>query len=176
MVYRNKQDMENFCENGKLEHKNGYDVCRAVDERDGLRYDLTLLRPSAQTSGHYHLGAEPELYEVQSGQALFLIQSHNVQETYLIEAKEKEKVIIVPGFSMRTINPATENELIISNWVANKVKNDYNAFKNLQEPIKLKPKPLPAELENLDFLKNPKKYSHLLTIENLYERVQVYPA
>jgi len=163
--------MENFCENGKLEHKDGYDVCRGVDERRGLRYDLTLLHPSAQTSGHYHLGNEPELYEVQSGEALFLTQSPGAKETYLIQAKEKEKVVFPPGYSMRTINPSAENELIISNWVANKVKNDYNAFTSIQEPIKLKPKELPGELENLDFLKNPKKYSHLLTIENLYERI-----
>ena len=171
MVYRNKQDMENFCKNGKLEHKNGYDVCRAVDERDGLRYDLTLLHPYAQTSGHYHLGAEPELYEVQSGQALFLTQDREAKKTYIIEAEEKEKVVFPPGYSMRTINPSNEKELAISNWIDNKVKNDYNAFKNLQEPIKLKPKKLPKELESLDFLKNPKKYSHLLTIENLYERI-----
>lgn len=162
--------MENFCENGKLEKKNGYDVCRGVGQKGELRYDLTLLYPSAQTSGHYHFGNEPELYEVQSGQASFLIQSRDVQETYLIVAKEKEKIVVVPGFSMRTINSSVSDNLIISNWVNDKVKNDYNAFKNLQEPIKLKPKKLPKELEDLDFLINPEKYKDILTIENLYDR------
>ena len=176
MVYRNKQDMENFCKNGKLEHKNGYDVCRAVDERGELRYDLTLLYPNKQTAGHYHTSGFPELFEVLSGNALFLTQNSDAKKTYLINAKEKEKIVILPEFSIRTINPSKDEELMISNWISDKTTNDYNAFKNLQEPIKLKPKPLPAELENLDFLKNPKKYSHLLTIENLYERVQVYPA
>lgn len=163
--------MENFCTSGKLEHKEGYDVCRSVDERGELRYDLTKIFPEQFTYGHYHFNNEPELCEVQSGQALFLIQSRDARKTYLVEAGEKEKVIIVPGFSMRTINPSTKINLIISNWVNNNVHNDYNAFKTIPEPIKLKPKPLPAELENLDFLINPSKYSNLLTINNLYEKI-----
>lgn len=161
--------MENFCKKGKIEHKSGYDVCRGEDRRGKLRYDLTRIFPKRQTSGHYHLSDEPELYEVQSGQALFLIQSRNVQKTYLIEAKEKENVVIAPGFSMRTINPSSGNNLIISNWINDKVQNDYNAFQTIQEPIKLKPKKLPKELENLDFLNNPEKYKDVLKIENLYE-------
>ncbi|MBU1159999.1 hypothetical protein KKD04_02360 [Patescibacteria group bacterium] len=163
--------MENFCTIGKLEHKEGYDVCRNVDERGELRYDLTKIFPKQFTAGHYHLGDEPELYEVQSGQALFLIQSRDAEETYLIDTREKEKVIIAPGFSMRTINPSAKINLIISNWVNNNVHNDYNAFKAIPEPIKLKPKSLPAELENLDFLINPSKYSNLLTVNNLYEKI-----
>lgn len=163
--------MENFCENGKLEKKNGYDVCRNIKWRGDLRYDLTLLYPGKQTAGHYHFNNEPELYEVQSGQASFLIQSRDAQETYLIEAKEKEKIVVVPGFSMKTINSSASDNLIISNWVNDKIRNDYNAFKNLQEPIKLKPKKIPKELEDLDFLINPEKYKNFLTIKNLYERI-----
>lgn len=169
--------MENFCKTGKLEHKNGYDVCRGEGERGELRYDLTEILPGNQTSGHYHLDNEPELYEVRSGQAMFLTQSRDMQKTYLIEAKEGEKVIIPPDFSMRTINPSAENKLIISNWINNRVKNDYNAFKNPQEsrragqePIKLTPKELPKELENLDFLSHPEKYKDILTIEKLYQK------
>lgn len=163
--------MENFCKRGKLEHKNGYDVCRAEDARGELRYDLTKIFPGNQTLGHYHFGNESELYDVQSGQAMFLTQSRDGQKTYLIEAKAKEKVVILPDFSMRTINPSVENELIISNWVDDKVKNDYNAFATMRETIKLKPKPFPKELENMEFLSNPEKYKNILTIENLYERI-----
>lgn len=167
--------MENFCGKGKLEHKDGYDVCRGVEWRVSpageLRYDLTLLYPGRQTAGHYHTSDFPELYEVLSGNALFLTQSRDAQKTYLISAKEKEKIVILPGFSMRTINPSNEKELIISNWVDNKVKNDYNAFKNLQEPIKLKPKKIPEEIKNLEFLSNPEKYKKILTIKNYYKRI-----
>ncbi len=162
--------MENFCQKGKIEHKEGYDVCRGEDRRGELRYDLTRIFPGNQTFGHYHFGNEPELYEVLSGQALFLIQSAATKEAYLIEAKEKEKIIIPPGFSMTTINPSPDNELIVSNWVDDKVKNNYEAFKTMPEPIKLKPKKLPPELVSLEFLSNPEKYSEVLTIENLYAR------
>ena len=162
--------MENFCERGKLEKKGEYDVCRGVDAKNGLRYDLTLLYPSAQTAGHYHAGPEPEVYEVMSGEANFLMQDRKAEKTYLVEAQEKDKVVFPPNYSMRTINPSKEKELIISNWVSEKVKNDYIAFKNIGDPIKLKPKKLPIELENFDFLNNPGKYEKILTIENLYDK------
>ncbi len=163
--------MENFCERGKLEKKDGYDVCRGVKWQGDLRYDLTLLYPGKQTAGHYHTSGFPELYEVLSGNALFLTQSSGTQKTYSISAKEKEKVVILPEFSIRTVNPSKDKELMISNWISCKTTNDYNAFKNMQEPIKLKPKKLPRELENLDFLIHPEKYKDILTIENLYEKI-----
>lgn len=163
--------MENFCKIGKIEYKEGYDVCRGVKWQGDLRYDLTLLYPGAQTAGHYHTSGFPELFEVLSNNALFLTQGRDSQETYLINAKEKEKVVILSEFSIRTINPSKDKELIISNWISDKTKNDYNAFKNVPEPIKLKPKPLPKELENLEFLSKPEKYKEFLTIENLYEKI-----
>ena len=164
--------MENFCEKGKLEKKGSYDVCRGVEQRDGLRYDLTLLHPSSQTAGHYHAPKLPELFGVLSGNASFLTQSSDAKQTYLISAEENDKIIILPDFSIRTINPSGEKELVIFNWISNKAQNDYNAFLSRsagQNPIKLKPKKLPAELENLDFLNNPEKYGNILTIENLYD-------
>lgn len=160
--------MENFCQIGKLEKKDGYDVCRDIKRQGNLRYDLTKLLPGCHTLGHYHLPRLPELFEVLSGRAVFLIQRN--EETYVIEAEEKEKIIVLPDFSIRTINPSNTRDLIVSNWIDDKVKNIYNTFKKIPEPIKLKPKPLPKELENLDFLINPEKYKNLLTIENLYAR------
>lgn len=163
--------MENFCEIGRHEIKNGYEVCRGVDQRGELRYDLTLLYPSSQTAGHYHEPKLPELFGVLSGNALFLTQDPEAKQTYLISAKENDKAIILPDFSIRTINPSKEKELLVFNWISDKAKNDYDAFTNIGEPIKLKPKKLPAELENLEFLTNPEKYANFLTIENLYEKV-----
>jgi len=160
--------MENFCQIGKLEKKDGYDVCRDIKRQGNLRYDLTKLLPDCHTLGHYHLPQLPELFEVLSGRAVFLIQRN--EETYAIEAEEKEKIIVLPDFSIRTINPSNTRDLIVSNWIDDKVKNIYNAFKKIPEPIKLKPKPLPKELENLEFLTQPEKYKNLLTIENLYAR------
>ena len=164
--------MENFCQIGKLEHKEGYDVCRNVKRQGDLRYDLTRIFPGCQTAGHYHFDNEPELYEMISGEARFLTHNRDASQTYIIEAKEKDKIIFPPGFSMRTINPSKDKELVVSNWISDKTKNDYNAFKNLQEPVKLKPKQLPKELENLEFLTQPEKYKEFLTIEKLYNIIK----
>jgi len=163
--------MENFCQKGKIEYKKGYEVCRGEDQRGELRHDLTRLFPGRQTLGHCHFGNEPELYEVISGEAKFLTQNRDASQTYIIEAKEKDKIVFPPGFSMRTINPSQDNELIVSNWIDDKTKNDYNAFKNIPEPIKLKSRKFPPELENLEFLINPEKYKNILTIKNLYEKI-----
>lgn len=189
--------MENFCEKGKLEIKNGYEVCRGEKWRGELRYDLTKLQPLFRTFGHYHDKGQTELFEVISGQALFFMQSYkehpdSIEEACLAEAKEGEKIIVPPNFSITSINPNKDKELIISNWINIHVKNEYEFFeklggtcyliigdeikknenyKTVPKLIKLRPKKLPKELENLDFLNNPEKYSHLLTIENLYERI-----
>jgi oxalate decarboxylase/phosphoglucose isomerase-like protein (cupin superfamily) len=162
--------MENFCKIGKIEKKDGYDVCRDVKRKNGLRYDLTLIYPQKQTAGHYHFGDEPELYEVISGEAQFLTQNKNSDETYLINAKEKDKIVFPPGFSVRIINNTDEN-LIVADWINDEVKNDYNAFQNVPEPVKLAPKPLPKELEDLNFLSEPEKYKDILTIKKLYEKI-----
>lgn len=159
--------MENFCKIGKLERKEGYDVCRGEKRQGELRYDLTRLLPGRHTLGHFHTPKFPELFEVLSERAIFLMQKN--EETYAIEAKKNEKVVILPDFGIRTVNPSDKDILIISNWISDKVKNDYNTFKDIQEPIKLKPKKFPKELENLDFLTYPEKYKKFLTIENLYE-------
>ncbi len=165
--------MENFCQKGKLEKKQGYEVCRDIKRRASpageLRYDLTKILPSRHTLGHYHMPNFPELFEVLSGRATFLTQGKG--QTYAIEAKKKEKVIILPKFSIRTINASANSILIISNWIDDRAKNNYNAFKKIQKPIKLKPKKLPAILKNLDFLSNPKKYKKILTIKNLYTKI-----
>ncbi len=163
--------MENFCKIGIIEHKDGYDVCRYVKRQGPLRYDLTLLFPGRQTAGHRHFNNEPEFYEVLSGGAQFLTQNKDGAETYLIEAHENDKIVFPPGFSMKTINPSADKDLLVSNWISDKTKNDYSAFKNVPEPIKLKPKKLPPELENLEFLTDPEKYKDILTIENLFEKI-----
>jgi len=204
--------MENFCKVGKLEEKivnnvSRYDVCRGEKSIEKLRYDLTLIYPERfgeelpRTAGHYHTKGQCELFEVISGKkALFFIQRYEnnpqiIKETYLIEAGEKEKVIIFPNFSITSINPEKNKELLLSNWINIDVKNEYEYFKNLggcylikeinnsiefeknknyekiPELILLKPKKFPAELKNLDFLNNPGKYKKFLTIKNCYRKI-----
>jgi len=218
--------MEKFCQRGVLESKNlsqlspvlcdsnfqedfvVYDVCRGENQKEGLRYDLTRIHPRllngelAKTFGHYHLNNEPELYEVLSGEALFFIQRYGknpliIEEAFLIEGREREKIIIPPHFSMTTINKNSTRDLIAGNWVSAAIKNEYGSFqktrgaayyivlkengeiiteknKNYQqvpELVKLRPKALAPELNNLEFLLTPEKYANFLTIDNLYLRL-----
>jgi len=203
--------MEKFCKLGKLEEKtvsgiSRYDVCRGEKSAGKLRYDLTRIYPEKfgeelpRTAGHYHTKGQCELFEVMSGRALFFTQRCGdnpkiIKEAYIIEAEEKEKVIILPNFSITSINPEKNRELLLSNWINIDVENEYEDFKNLggcylikeiggriefeknknyekiPELILLRPGKFPAELENLDFLKNPDKYKNILTIENCYRKI-----
>lgn len=183
-----------------------YEVCRGEKETEFLRYDLTLIHPHLlnqelpKTFGHYHLKNEPELYEVVEGKALFLLQSFRknplfIEEVYLIEAHKGEQVVVLPNFGMVSFNPLNR-KIILGNWVAKTVINDYQLFKKTkgacyyllkkgkdwelirnslyqQVPpvVFLKPKPLPQELINLDFLLNPSKFQFALTFDQLYYRI-----
>ena len=202
-----------ICKKGKLEKKfldNGfrYDVCRGEKREKNLRYDFTLIYPAPakpelpRTFGHYHSKGQAELFEVLSGKALFFIQRYKknpkiIEEAYLIEAGKKDKVVILPDFSVTSINSEKRKKLLLLNWINNAVKNEYENFKKLggncyriirnekeeiisekninykkiPKLIKLKPKKLPKELENLDFLNNPEKYKKILNIENCYKKI-----
>jgi oxalate decarboxylase/phosphoglucose isomerase-like protein (cupin superfamily) len=211
--------MENFCRIGKLERKSvdgisEYDVCRGEKQKGNLRYDLTLIYPKRlgrpacagrelpRTFGHYHAKGQVELFEIISGRTLFFMQRYEnnpriIKEAYLVEADEKEKVIILPDFSVTSMNPQKKKISLTSNWINIKVKNDYKFFENLKgncyyivedknknitfkkngkyqkipKLILLKPKKLSAELRNLDFLNNPKKYKKFLTVKNCYKKI-----
>ena len=79
----------------------------------------------------------PEVYEVLSGRAWWLVQlpqKNNpkaIEEIYLAEAWEGEKVLIPPDFGFASINP-DGRELIMANWVSSEFENDYEIFKNLR--------------------------------------------
>jgi glucose-6-phosphate isomerase, archaeal len=114
----------------------------------GLEYDLTVVMPGTfklssgiseyyRTAGHYHQlsktgQALPEVYEVLSGRAQWLIQryendSANLSQVYLIEAGPGEKVLIPPHFGHITIN-AESSVLVISNIISKEAGHDYAPF------------------------------------------------
>ena len=115
-------------------------------ERAGLRYDVTVLVPGqigtepVKTAGHYHPPQKgtpftyPEIYEVLSGTAHYLLQRKNeqeegrIEEVLLIEAHPGDKVLIPPGFGHITINPTSEY-LAMSNWVAAEFSSDYGPIR-----------------------------------------------
>ncbi len=120
-----------------------------------------------------------------------------IEEAYLIEAGAGDKFVILPDFGFTNINQDKSKNLLFSNWVGVKVENQYDFikryngfcyrairddngnitfeknenYKKIPKLVKLKPKDLPKELEDLDFLSNPEKYSEFLTIKNLYEKI-----
>ncbi|MCX6767457.1 MAG: hypothetical protein NTY90_01865 [Candidatus Micrarchaeota archaeon] len=122
-------------------------VARKRDEerirKSGLRFDVTVMLPMLlgkefnKTFGHYHekiRGAEvPELYEVLSGSAHFLLQtrrpgSSEVDEVRLVKAREGDKVIIPPGFGHITVNPSKTKALVTLKAADKGLVTDYHAF------------------------------------------------
>ena len=108
------------------------------------RYDITVIyakkigRELPKTFGHYHLGIPyPEIYEVISGLAWFLIQRPKesnpgvIEEIYMIEAGPGEKIIVPPGFGHISTNPG-KKELILANWVSRDIQYDYESYENMR--------------------------------------------
>jgi glucose-6-phosphate isomerase len=107
-----------------------------------IRYDLTIIPPRqicgefVKTKGHYHPNNEagvgyPEIYEVISGQAHYLLQHRGLQDIVLVPAKEGEVVIIPPGYGHVTINPGT-SRLVMCNLVSAGFKSEYEEFERRQ--------------------------------------------
>ncbi len=109
----------------------------------GLRYDITVIPPNmmgceyVKTAGHYHPkvpGTDityPEIYEVLSGEAEYLMQkpeNDEIKDVILIKAGPGDKVIIPPGYGHFTIN--TSNRILkMANWVARDFDSIYSPIK-----------------------------------------------
>lgn len=103
-----------------------------------LRYDITRIPPLTlcgeyvKTKGHYHppnpSGVDyPEVYEVLSGEAHYLLQDRAVENVVLIFAQEGDKVIIPPGYGHVTIN-ASSRTLLMANLVSSRFSSDYSLY------------------------------------------------
>ncbi|HBT20360.1 MAG TPA: glucose-6-phosphate isomerase [Peptococcaceae bacterium] len=119
-------------------------VYRQGDEQvfreNNIRHDITVLLPGfmgqeyIKTVGHFHPkkpGSEetyPEYYEVLYGEALYLFQKNtpdgDVEETFIVTARQGDKVYIDPGYGHVSINPGTTH-LVMANLVADTFKSDY---------------------------------------------------
>jgi len=115
----------------------------SVIKEYGLRYDITVIPPRmlgyeyVKTAGHYHprvLGTDvtyPEIYEVLSGEAHYLMQkpdNDRIAEVILVKAEQGDKVIIPPGYGHITIN-ASNRVLKMANWVAQDFESTYEPVK-----------------------------------------------
>ncbi len=111
-----------------------------------LRYDITVMVPTMlgqeynKTAGHDHPLVPdtnityPELYQVLSGQVIFLIQdslNDNVRDVYAIKAIKDDKIVIPPNYEHLMIN-TTAKEAKTANWIC----RDFGS--NLYKPFRQK--------------------------------------
>jgi len=123
------------------------DEDRAILAKHGLRFDITVIMPGLigqeynKTVGHYHpvkSGTSctyPEVYEVLSGEATYLLQRPGdqvgrVADAYIVTALAGDKVVIPPGYGHITIN-AKNTPLVMANWVAAEFASVYGEIKEL---------------------------------------------
>lgn len=110
-------------------------------ERHHLRYDITIIPPAVingeytKTKGHYHpknaAGIPyPEVYEVLSGSAYYLLQKRDHTDVILLPAHTGDTVLIPPGYGHVTINPDREN-LIMANLVSTDFESEYGEINAL---------------------------------------------
>jgi len=112
-------------------------------EKHSLRYDITIIPPMVvgdeylKTLGHYHPKAKssfyPELYEVISGKALYLLQKTadesytKVREALAVVAEAGDMVMMPPGYGHITVNIG-DTPLVMSNAVEAKFKSVYQPY------------------------------------------------
>jgi glucose-6-phosphate isomerase len=118
---------------------------REAEKLGNIRYDITrilsldLCGEKNKTFGHVHPKSSsnvewPEIYEVLSGKAHFLLQKSpfgEVEEALLLYAKKGDCVIIPPGFGHVTIN-AGKGDLVLANLVSCRFEADYSLFAKLK--------------------------------------------
>lgn len=119
------------------------------------RYDVTVFRSGRygdeylRTVGHYHPPAAaasttyPEVYEVLSGTALFILQSVDdyqagpdrvrVLDLVLLRAEAGEKAMMLPGYGHWTVN-VTGQPLIVSNWICDGFASHYESARAARGP------------------------------------------
>lgn len=123
------------------------DVARSDEDRRWMasrrvRYDITRIPPGlfcnefVKTKGHYHPASPsgvpyPEVYEVMSGRAHYLLQRPDLSDAALIEADVGTVVLIPPGYGHVTINP-DERELVMANLVSSSFLSDYKPYEALR--------------------------------------------
>src|SRR3989344_1564934 len=129
-----------------------------------------------KTFGHYHPRNKegyffPELYALLEGRAWFLLQKPE-------RSNPKKKDLKLGNWKAEFDNDYQIYEILhgacyyfleSKEGSVDIIKNSH--YEMVPELIKVKPKKLSKELENLEFLTNPEKYLNLLTVENCFEKI-----
>jgi len=120
------------------------DLARSAADRQWLgkhrlRYDLTVIPPRdlcgerIKTKGHYHPKNKagvgfPEIYEILTGRAHYLLQSRTLDDIVLIAAEAGDLVIIPPDYGHITINPSPDQTLSMANIVSTEFESEYAEY------------------------------------------------
>jgi glucose-6-phosphate isomerase len=143
-----------------------------------VRYDITVIYPIPlgqeypKTYGHYHPvppgrnASYPELYQVLSGRANYLIQRRDpeglgLDRAICIEAQQGDVVAMPPGYGHVTINPHP-SPLVMANWVASDFDSVYDDYEELGGACYY-------QLNNGSFIENP-SYGHVPELETVSGR------
>ena len=121
-----------------------YYMYRGLEEKDGLRYDITVI-PAAmlgsefsKTKGHYHIGKYQEVYTVLEGKSMYLLQKKKgehedeIKDVIAIACQKGDVVVIPPDYGHITINPSKTEKLTMANWISKDCKSDYSLFEKFQ--------------------------------------------
>ena len=119
------------------------DADREWLETNAIRYDITVIPARdlcgehVKTKGHYHPENEagvgyPEVYEVLSGVAHYLLQSRSHSDVVLVSAQKGDLVVIPPGYGHITINPSREATLVMANVVSTGFESEYGEYETMQ--------------------------------------------
>lgn len=118
----------------KTENKPLYYIYKGLKQKEGLRYDITIIPPKVlgkewvKTKGHKHIESYPELYIVLQGNPVYLMQKRNngsIEDVFAVQAEKGQIVSIPEEYGHITINPGSQ-QVKMANWVYNKVKSDYS--------------------------------------------------
>ncbi|MCC6029498.1 MAG: glucose-6-phosphate isomerase [Candidatus Korarchaeum sp.] len=111
-----------------------------------IRLDVTVIPPwnvggeLAKTKGHYHLPLDgkllPEVYYVNSGRAIFLLQRrgasiYEVEDFIVIEAGAGHYIIVPPGYGHVSVNAGADT-LVMSNLIHRRVIPDYGPYEEMR--------------------------------------------
>ncbi|MDD2680022.1 MAG: glucose-6-phosphate isomerase family protein, partial [Candidatus Omnitrophica bacterium] len=131
------------------------DILKAFYGNNKLRFDITILPPAtwgreyAKTIGHYHYNVDfPEIYQVVSGEVLWLMQKCNIgnakteeeikealdkgeiEDFIAVRAKAGDIVIMLPGYGHVSVNISETEPLVMADWLTWNQKSYYGSFKN----------------------------------------------
>jgi glucose-6-phosphate isomerase len=121
------------------------DLALTLDDRrwlaeQAIRYDITVISPrdlcgeKAKTKGHYHPAnpsgtGYPEIYQVISGCAHYLLQRRDLADAVLVRAGEGDLVLVPPFYGHVTINSGPA-DLVMANMVSSRFESEYGDYES----------------------------------------------